>query len=168
VRPTTRAGIPATVGGAPYTVSAEAGSGLPVSFTIDATSGSACSISGSSVSVTAAGTCTIDANQPGNGEYEPAPQAQQAFSVVIPPAVTGISPKQGPVGGGTAVTIKGTNLSGASAVYFGAVAAASYTVKSATSITAVSPAETVGTVDVTATVNKITSPKQPGDRYNYI
>ena len=159
---------PATVGGAPYSVSAEAGSGLAVSFSIDATSSSVCTISGSSVSFAAAGTCTIDAAQPGNGEYEPAPQAQQAFSVVIPPAVTGISPKQGPVGGGTSVTIKGTNLSGATAVHFGSVSAASYTVKSATSIVAVSPAQTAGTVDVTVSTPNGTSAASSKDHYQFL
>src|SRR6202035_2781096 len=71
----------ATVGGPTYTVTATASSGLTVTFTIDASAASVCSISGSTVSFTANGTCVIDANQAGNVNYNPAPQAQQSFAV---------------------------------------------------------------------------------------
>jgi hypothetical protein len=71
----------ATVGGPTYTVTATASSGLAVTFTIDAAASSVCSISGSTVSFTAVGTCVIDANQAGDANYNPAPQAQQSFAV---------------------------------------------------------------------------------------
>jgi Bacterial Ig domain/Cadherin-like domain len=71
----------AKVGGTPYTVTATASSGLTVAFTIDASATSVCSISGSTVSFTAAGTCVIDANQAGDANYNAAPQAQQSFAV---------------------------------------------------------------------------------------
>ena len=71
----------ATVGGATYTVTATASSGLPVTFTIDPAASAVCSISGSTVSFLAVGTCVIDANQPGNANYNPAPQVQQSFAV---------------------------------------------------------------------------------------
>ncbi|WP_217999341.1 IPT/TIG domain-containing protein, partial [Nocardia exalbida] len=51
---------------------------------------------------------------------------------------------------GTTVVLTGTNLTGATAVSFGATPATSFTVDSATQITAVTPAGT-GTVLVTAT-----------------
>ena len=41
-------------------------SGNPVVVTVDASASSVCSISGGAVSFTAAGTCTLDANQAGN------------------------------------------------------------------------------------------------------
>jgi hypothetical protein len=44
-----------------------------------------CSLSGSTVSFTAPGTCTINANQAGNGTYNAAPQAQQAIAVTAGP-----------------------------------------------------------------------------------
>ena len=47
--------------------------------------------------------------------------------------------------------ITGTNLFGATAVDFGASGTTSFTVNSATSITAVSPAGSAGTVDITVT-----------------
>jgi PKD repeat protein len=72
----------ASVGGPTYTPTATGGgSGLGVTFTIDATTSTACSISGSVVSFSALGTCTIDANQAGDANYNPAPQAQQSFVV---------------------------------------------------------------------------------------
>src|ERR1019366_8471658 len=69
----------ATVGGSTYTVAATASSGLPVSFS----SGTppVCSVVGSAVSFVGVGTCTIDANQAGNSNYDAAPQAQQSFAL---------------------------------------------------------------------------------------
>jgi hypothetical protein len=77
---------PATVGGPAYTVAAKASSGLPVSFTVAPFSSSVCSISGSTVSFTGPGLCTIDANQSGSLEFEPAPQVAQAIGVIAPPS----------------------------------------------------------------------------------
>ncbi|HWX74394.1 MAG TPA: hypothetical protein VNZ05_03755, partial [Solirubrobacteraceae bacterium] len=66
------------VGGPTYTAAAEATSGLPV--TLSATS-PACAVSGSTVSFIHAETCTLAANQEGNGQYEPASQVVQTFTV---------------------------------------------------------------------------------------
>ena len=75
----------ALVGGATYTVGAAASSGLAVAFSIDAASAGVCTISGSTVSFVGAGTCTINANQAGNGSYLAAPQKQQSFAVGLAP-----------------------------------------------------------------------------------
>jgi hypothetical protein len=72
-----------TVGGTPYTVAATASSGLPVSFS--SATPLVCSLSGSTVSFLGVGMCTIDADQPGDEEYEPAPQVQQSFAVASEP-----------------------------------------------------------------------------------
>ena len=61
-----------------------------------------------------------------------------------------ISPNQGSTGGGTPVTITGTNLSGTTAVHFGSKLATSVTNVSPTQVNAVSPSGT-GTVGVTVT-----------------
>ena len=74
----------AQVNGPAYAVAATASSGLPVTFTIDPSANGVCTISGSTVSFTGAGTCTIDADQPGNGSYNAAPRAQQSFAVAGP------------------------------------------------------------------------------------
>ncbi len=87
----------------------------------------------------------------------------------VPPAVTAISPTAGRVAGGTAVTITGTNLAGATAVDFGTTAASSFTVNSAgTQITATSPAEAVGTVEVTVVTAGGTSATSSADEFSYL
>ena len=69
------------------------------------------------------------------------------------------------------MTIYGTNFTGATgatAVQFGAVNATSYTVDSATQITAVIPAGTAGTlVDITVTTPGGTSPHVVADTFQY-
>ncbi|MFJ2271957.1 IPT/TIG domain-containing protein, partial [Streptomyces sp. NPDC087228] len=66
------------------------------------------------------------------------------------PSLIAVSANQGPASGGTTVTLTGTGLTGATAVNFGSNAATTYTVNSATQITAVAPAGT-GAVPVTVT-----------------
>jgi hypothetical protein len=74
-------------------------------------------------------------------------------------------------GGGTAVTITGTNFASGDTVSFGGVAATGVTITSATSITAFAPAESVstpgGTVDVTVTGPAGTSAISPSDEFTY-
>ena len=85
-----------------------------------------------------------------------------------PPTVTNVNPNTGPTSGGTSVTITGTNFSDATAVRFGSNAAGSFTVDSATQITATSPAG-VGTVDVTVTTEEGgTSPNSTADQFTYV
>src|SRR5579875_3724001 len=72
----------AQVGGPTYTVTATGGaSGNPVTFSIDPSASSVCTIAGAIVSFQATGTCVIDANQAGNANYLAAPQVQQSFAV---------------------------------------------------------------------------------------
>jgi peptidoglycan/xylan/chitin deacetylase (PgdA/CDA1 family) len=66
--------------GPSYAVTATATSGLPVALTLDGAS-TGCSLSGSTVSFTAVGTCVIDANQAGNATYNAAPQVQQSVTI---------------------------------------------------------------------------------------
>jgi len=75
---------------------------------------------------------------------EAAVSADQFTYALAVPAVTSISPTSGPTSGGTSVTIKGTNFSGATRVLFGTVAATSFSVVSSTKITAVAPAQASG------------------------
>jgi kumamolisin len=83
------------------------------------------------------------------------------------PTMTGISPIAGPTAGGTSVTITGANLTGATAVAFGAVAATSFTVNSNTSITAISPTQSAGTVNVTVTTPAGASAISATDKFTY-
>lgn len=68
-----------TVGGATGTVSATATSGLPVTFA--SSTGPICAVSGSTVTGSSPGTCTIAANQAGNATYSAAPQVTQSFTI---------------------------------------------------------------------------------------
>ena len=70
-----------TFGAAPFTVSATASSGLPVSF---AATGN-CSVSGDLVSITGAGSCTITASQSGDTNYSAALDVSQTFSIAKAP-----------------------------------------------------------------------------------
>src|SRR5262249_22438242 len=98
------------------------------------------------------------------------PSTADQFTYVPAPApaptVTNINPNTGPTSGGSSVTITGTNFSGATAVSFGSNAAGSFTVNSATQITATSPAGS-GTVDVTVTNKNGTSATSSADRFTY-
>ncbi|MGY3676734.1 IPT/TIG domain-containing protein [Streptomyces sp. TE33382] len=67
----------------------------------------------------------------------------------MPPTITTINPSQGPTTGGTTVTLTGTGMAGSTAVRFGSTNATSFTVNSATQITAVSPPRTAGAAAVT-------------------
>ena len=92
-----------------------------------------------------------DAN--GNEWYN---SGNDAFLLLAPgftpaPRIISVSASIGPSTGGTTVTISGTGLTGATAVDFGTVPAASYAVSSDDAITAVTPSTVPGTVDVTVT-----------------
>jgi hypothetical protein len=76
-----------------------------------------------------------------------------AFTYVVKPTVTSVSPSSGPVAGGTAVTIKGTNFASGATVTFGSASATNVVEVSSTSITATTPAGSAGAVSVTVTVN---------------
>ncbi|MGD0454090.1 MAG: IPT/TIG domain-containing protein [Solirubrobacteraceae bacterium] len=90
-----------------------------------------------------------------------------AYALSPPPTVTTVVPNVGPATGGTRVKIHGANFTGATAVKFGATTATSFTVKTATLITAGSPAGS-GTVDVTVTTPEGISPAGSGDQFSYL
>src|SRR5215475_2444584 len=114
------------------------------------------------------GTVDVTVTTPGGTSV---PSTADQFTYVPAPApaptVTNVNPNTGPTSGGTSVTITGTNFSGATAVRFGSNAAGSFTVDSATQVTATSPAG-VGTVDVTVTTAGGTSAISSSDRFTYV
>ncbi|MGO4598320.1 Ig-like domain repeat protein [Terrabacter sp. 2RAF25] len=101
----------ATRGGT-YTVAATATSGLAVTFS-SATS-SVCTVSGSTVTFVGAGTCTIQADQPGNGTYAAAAQKLQSFQVVKAAqsiTITSTAPTSA-AAGGAIYTVTASSTSG--------------------------------------------------------
>ena len=94
--------------------------------------------------------------------------AVDRFTYTALPTVTGISPAAGPLAGGTVVTVNGTNLTGATMVFFGSTAAASFTRVSATQVRATSPSRaTTGYVDIRVTTPGGTSALVGADRFSY-
>ena len=90
-----------------------------------------------------------------------------ASGFVPAPRVTGITPTTGPASGRTKVTISRHGFTGATSVSFGG-AAASFTVTSATSISATAPARPGGTVDVTVADAGGSSRTLAADRFTFV
>ena len=126
-------------------------------------------VNGADTSLTAtapAGTGTVDVQVTTVGGTS-ATSTKDQFTYEPPPTVSLINPTAGPVGGGTLVTVTGTNLIDAT-VNFGLNPATSVIVNGAgTSLTAVSPAGT-GTVDVVATTPVGTSTTSAADQFTYV
>lgn len=96
-----------------------------------------------------------------------ATSANDHFTYYALPTVTGVSPNHGPQSGGTSLTITGTNFIGTTAVSLGGALASSYTVDNDNQITAVSPAHTAGTINVTVTTPGGTSVASAANEYTY-
>jgi hypothetical protein len=90
------------------------------------------------------------------------------LAATLRPTVTNVSPSSGPSAGGTSVTVTGTGFSsGLTSVMFGSKAATSFTVVNDTTLTAVSPAQAVSTVDLTVTTTNGTSSTTPLDNFTF-
>ncbi|HXQ59404.1 MAG TPA: IPT/TIG domain-containing protein [Acidimicrobiales bacterium] len=119
------------------------------------------------VATSPAGTGTVDITVTSpNGTSSTSP-ADQFTYVLRVPTVQMLAPKRGSVNGGTKVTIFGTDLSGVTAVHFGATAGTIDSIDSNNSMVVTSPAGT-GTVDVTVTDSNGTSPTDPSDLFTYV
>jgi hypothetical protein len=109
------------VGDPPITLSATGGgSSSPLVFSVDpATTAGVCSVSGTALSLTGAGSCTVDANQAGDGTYADAAQVFAAIGVSRRPATIAgfILPGNGDVG--TAVPLSATGSGSSEPVVFG-------------------------------------------------
>jgi hypothetical protein len=111
---TSTAPVGAIVGGPTYTATATATSGLAVTFsslTIGVcTSGGT---NGATITFVGGGTCTVAANQAGNGDYGAAPQVTQSFAVSAQASqtisFTSIAPSAAVFGGSYAVSATATS-----------------------------------------------------------
>jgi hypothetical protein len=81
------------------------------------------------------------------------------------PAIKKLSPKNGPAASGTAVTITGSGFEAGATVKFGSLEAKEVAFVSSTSLTAVSPEEAPGKVEVTVTTANGSS--EPSPKYSF-
>jgi hypothetical protein len=117
--------------------------------------------------VAPAGTGTVDITVTNNSATSATSPADQYTYVSPAAAVTSVNPNTGPTTGGTAVTITGSNFTGASAVRFGSTNATSFMVIGPTQISAISPAGSLGAVNVTVTTPAGASAISPADQFTY-
>jgi hypothetical protein len=96
------------------------------------------------------GTATINVKVDTSEGYSPIVTAD-LFAYELPPTVTYVTPAKGPAGGGTSVTIHGSNFGTSASVSFGGVPATKVVVLATYEITAVAPPHAAGTVDITVT-----------------
>ncbi|MDB6124717.1 MAG: hypothetical protein JWQ71_3710 [Pedosphaera sp.] len=101
-------------GDASFSVSASAGSGLPVTFIIF--SGPA-TISGNNVTITGAGTVVVRASQAGNANYNAAPNVDQSFTVAKANQAITFNPLPSRAQGEPAFTVAASTTSGLTATY---------------------------------------------------
>ena len=114
----------------------------------------------------AAGTVDIIVTTPAGGASSPT--AADHFTYTGP-TVTAVDPSTGSTAGGTTVTIKGKGLTGATTVAFGSVDATNVAAnKDGTQITATSPAQAAGQVDVVVTTEGGMSAIVPADQFTYV
>ncbi len=92
------------------------------------------------------------------------------FTYISPPVVTKVDPNQGPVAGGTTVTVTGTGFTGAKSVSFGSLEAPIASVNNdGTQITVTSPAsKKSGRIHVTVTTVGGTSATSKSDKFTYV
>lgn len=115
---------------------------------------------------TPAGSGTVDVSVTTPSGVSPMSSGDH-YSYQFPAVVGKMSVKSGPSGGSTSVTITGTEFTGVTSVNFGSTPAAHFTVESPTSITAVSPAGTVGTIHVIITNTAGPSAAAIKDRFTF-
>ncbi|NDJ14513.1 MAG: hypothetical protein EBY17_25510, partial [Acidobacteriia bacterium] len=97
-------------GSGPVALSATASSVLPVSFA--SSTQSVCTVSGTTVTLVSAGSCSITASQAGNGNYAAAPPVTQSFNVTqAAQTITFTQPAAVALGSGS-VTLSATANSG--------------------------------------------------------
>jgi plastocyanin len=105
------------------------------------------------------GSCTF--NKPGTYVFWCTVHGSEMTETItvkaVAPSIKKVTPAKGPAAGGTTVTIVGAHLGEASAVHFGASEAVSFEKVSSTLLTAVSPAEVPGKVQVSVTTPAGTS-----------
>jgi hypothetical protein len=97
-----------TYGAGPITLGATASSGLPITYY---TTGG-CAVSGDTLTIVSGGTCTVLATQPGDANYNPAPDVEQSFNVAPANQTISFSSLSNKKFSGTSYTLHATASSG--------------------------------------------------------
>jgi len=134
--------------------------GLPTGLSISSTSGT---ISGATLH---SGVFAVTVTVTDSAGYH----GSASFTwTAVGAAVTSVTKTSGPGAGGVKVSIKGSDFNGATSVTFGSVPATSFSVnKSGTKITAYTPVESAGTVDVIVTTPQGPSLLSSADQYTFL
>lgn len=146
-------GSPARLGFGPVTLVASASSGLPVVFSV--LSGPA-TVSGNQLTLNAAGTVIVAADQPGNSIYDPAPEVTRTVIVIDPTVKVTLTATPNPVFVKNAVTFTATlSYAGGTATsavqfYDGATLIGTGTLSNGVTATFTTSALAVGTHPITA------------------
>ncbi len=156
------------LGSVPVALSATASSGMPVSFA--STTTSICTVSGTTATLVAVGTCTIQATQAGNATYAAATPVSQSFQVeaatftiTSDPTTATVTPGQSAVFTFT-VTPQGSYTSPISFSCSALPAVANCSFSPATITPDASPATTTLTITTTAQ-SALLTPGPHGDRF---
>jgi hypothetical protein len=124
----------------------------------------------------AAGPVDVTVNQPDGTAvtassaftYTGTPVIGTCINTSPSPTITSVSNNEGPLAGGTTVTITGSSFcNGLSSVLFGSTLAAHVTYVSDTTLVAVSPAHSTGVLDVRVTAPSGTSAIAPVDKFTF-
>jgi hypothetical protein len=155
--------LTASGGTTPYTWSLSNGT-LPEGLSLDPSTGE--------ITGTPSSSGTVDFTVEVTDSETPTAQiATKPLSIDVSPLsplyVSDISPSNGTTSGGTSVTISGAGFVDVTAVEFDGVEARSFAAPSSTEITAVSPAESAGTVDITVTTAAGTSETNSADEFTF-
>ena len=97
------------------------------------------------------------------GPVVPGPMA----AVVATPAVSGVSPRQGPTRGGNWVIVTGQGFVGVSAIDFGTTPAANFVVESPIRLKVRAPAHAAGVVDIVVSATAGSSGTSTLDHYRF-
>lgn len=139
-----------TFGVSPITAVATATSGLTVSFTSSTTA--VCTVSGSTITILAVGTCTIAADQAGNSSYSPATTVTKSFTVSPKPLTQGVVTATSPAGERMTISATWTAVTNATGYVVklwssGTTEWKSFTVDANTTSQTFSPTNTTNLVD---------------------
>ncbi|HEY6329495.1 MAG TPA: IPT/TIG domain-containing protein, partial [Blastocatellia bacterium] len=143
-----------TLGGTSVTISgANFQSGASVTFGAAAATGVTVQNSATISAVTpanSAGAVNVTVTNPG-GQSATSTSAFTYVQAAPAPSISSVSPNTGSTAGGTSVTISGANFQSGASVTFGSAAATGVTVENSTTISAVTPANSAGAVNVVVT-----------------